>query len=193
LSAFGVKRTYMLARLGSFYGLGIRRIGRIDEDSHAGSFRYQLMQELQLLCRQFGLKKLTPVRLAPGRARLATRPSRTGSSATMNMSGAVAVAAFAAKMAAVLPPASITATCRRMSSAISFRHAIELIFRPAVDDRGVVAFHIAGFCEALAESAQTIPQRLGRARVETPDHRHRRLLRARRERPRDRCHAAERG
>jgi hypothetical protein len=41
----------------------------------------------------------------------------------------------------------------------------------------------AGF-EASAKSAQTIRQRLRRPGVEQPDHRHRRLLRARRERPR---------
>ena len=42
------------------------------------------------------LKKLTPVRLPPGRARLATRPSLTGSSATMKTMGIVVVAALAA-------------------------------------------------------------------------------------------------
>ena len=42
------------------------------------------------------LKKLTPVRLPPGRARLATRPSLTGSSPTRKTIGMVVVAALAA-------------------------------------------------------------------------------------------------
>ena len=49
------------------------------------------------------LKKLIPVRLPPGRARLATRPSLTGSSPTMKTMGIVVVAALAANAAAVPP------------------------------------------------------------------------------------------
>ena len=45
------------------------------------------------------LKKLIPVRLPPGRARLATRPSLTGSSATAKTMGIVVVAALAANAA----------------------------------------------------------------------------------------------
>src|SRR5262245_34167532 len=41
-------------------------------------------------------KKLTPVRLPPGRARLETRPSLTGSSPAVNTMGIVAVADLAA-------------------------------------------------------------------------------------------------
>src|SRR5262245_1760395 len=63
-----------------------------------------------------------------------------------------------------------------------FRHPIELIFRPA---------HVAGFCEALAKSAQTLRNGVRRGDAEEPNHRHGRLLRVRRERPR--CRAAEQG
>jgi hypothetical protein len=51
--------------------------------------------------------------IAPGArpwARLATRPSATGSSVTLNTSGIVAVAAFAANAGAVPPVAIMTAT-----------------------------------------------------------------------------------
>src|SRR5262245_5720134 len=47
------------------------------------------------------LKKLMPVRLPPGRGRLVTRPSRTGSSGTMKRIGIVVVAALAAGAAVV--------------------------------------------------------------------------------------------
>src|SRR5262249_44046651 len=62
--------------------------------------------------------QLMPVRLPPGRARLATRPSLPGSSPTPNTIGIVVVAALAASEG-TLPAVAITATCRRTRSAIS--------------------------------------------------------------------------
>src|SRR5215472_11462437 len=53
-------------------------------------------------------KKLTPVTLPPGRARLATRPSLTGSVPLPKTMGIVVVAAFAASAAGVLQ--TMTAT-----------------------------------------------------------------------------------
>jgi len=61
-------------------------------------------------------RKLTPVTLPAGWLRLATSPSRTGSSPVANTIGMVVVAAFAAS-AAALPAAMITAACRRTRSA----------------------------------------------------------------------------
>jgi aerobic-type carbon monoxide dehydrogenase small subunit (CoxS/CutS family) len=59
-------------------------------------------------------------------------------------------------------------------------------------DRHVLAFDVAGVFEALAKSAQTVPHhRVRRPDVEPPDHWHRWLLRARRERPRRRRRAAK--
>ena len=80
---------------------------------------HQLAQQLQPLCRQLAdRRKLTPVTLPPGRLRLATRPSLTGSSPTPKTIGIVAVAALAASAAGV-PVATITATWRRTRSAAS--------------------------------------------------------------------------
>ena len=64
------------------------------------------------------------------------------------------------------------------------RQPIELILGPAVFDRHVLALDIAGVFEALTKSAQTLRVAVGRYGAEESDHRHRRLLRARRERPR---------
>src|SRR5262249_38124608 len=58
---------------------------------------------------------------------------------------------------------------------------------PAVVDRYVLALDIACLSETLAKRAQTLDNRLGRSDFEKPYHRHRRLLRARRERPRRRA------
>src|SRR5262249_27192069 len=65
------------------------------------------------------LKKLMPVALPPGRARLATRPSLTGSSGTVKTIGIVVVAALAASAGSEPPVATITATCRRINSVTS--------------------------------------------------------------------------
>ena len=52
---------------------------------------------------------LTPVRLAPGWLRLATRPSLTGSPPVMKMIGIVVLAALAARAETPPPPVAITA------------------------------------------------------------------------------------
>jgi hypothetical protein len=67
-----------------------------------------------------------------------------------------------------------------------------LILGPAVYDRHILALDIAALFEALAECAQTVGHRIGRPAVKKSDHRHCRLLRARRERPRGCCAAKQR-
>src|SRR5262249_57218731 len=58
-----------------------------------------------------------------------------------------------------------------------------LALGPAVFDRHVLALDEARVCQALAERPQSFRDRIGRSGVQIPDHRHRRLLRPRRERP----------
>ena len=135
------------------------------------------------------LKKLMPVALPPGRARLATRPSWTGSSPTPKTIGIVAVAALAA-------------SARRAAGRGDHGHlaadqighqrrqAIVLALQPVVLDRHVLAFDVAGFVEAFAERGHKARGGIGRPASDKPDHRQRRLLRARRERP-SRRRAAE--
>ena len=124
-----------------------------------------------------------PVALPPGRARLATRPSWTGSSPTPKTIGIVAVAALAASAGRVagrgdhghLSADQIGHQCRQ---------AIVLALQPVVLDRHVLAFDVAGFVETFAERGHIARGGIGRPVVDKPDHRQRRLLRARRERPR---------
>ncbi len=63
------------------------------------------------------VRKLTPVALPFGFARLLTRPSLTGSSATLNTIGIIEVAALAASAAGMPPTVIITATRRPTNSA----------------------------------------------------------------------------
>src|SRR5262249_6765529 len=66
------------------------------------------------------------------------------------------------------------------------RQSIILAFRPAIFDLDVLAFDISCLFQSLAERTQAdrVSGQVRRCAAEEPDHRHRRLLRARRERPR---------
>src|SRR5258708_7112491 len=61
--------------------------------------------------------------------------------------------------------------------------SVGLVLRPAILDRHILALDVAGFTKALAEYGQIPPCTIDRPDAEEPDHRHRRLLRASRERP----------
>src|SRR5262249_26596100 len=63
------------------------------------------------------------------------------------------------------------------------RQSIHSTFCPAVFNADIAVLDIAGLNEALPERRNGIFECSGRSAVEEPDHRHRRLLRARRERP----------
>ena len=60
------------------------------------------------------------------------------------------------------------------------RHPLILALGPAVLDRDVAALDEASFLQALAEAGDEMRERTGRRGTEEPNHRHRRLLRARR-------------
>src|SRR5215475_2313043 len=67
---------------------------------------------------------------------------------------------------------------------------IVLVLRPAILDHDILALDVAGFANALPECGQIACTISKRRAAEKSDHRHRRLLRARRERP-CRCCATE--
>jgi hypothetical protein len=103
----------------SQHGLGICRVGGIDEHGNASGCGHQLTQKLQPLRRQLNAEKLIPVALPPGRPRLATTPSLTGSSGMVKTVGIVVVAALAASTGTEPSVATITETCLRTNSAAS--------------------------------------------------------------------------
>jgi hypothetical protein len=63
------------------------------------------------------------------------------------------------------------------------RQSVVLTFRPAVFDHDVLAFDIVRFLQTLVERRDLLAQLSGRCGIEEPDHRHRRLLRPRRQWP----------
>jgi len=69
------------------------------------------------------------------------------------------------------------------------RQSIIVTLCPAVFDRQVLALDVAGFFQALSERCHGVCDCARRYVTEEADHRHRRLLRARGERPGNYCPA----
>src|SRR6516162_7029778 len=67
--------------------------------------------------------------------------------------------------------------------------SVVLVLSPAILDRHILALDVAGFTKALAECGQKACTIDWRRAAKEPNHRHRRLLRTHRERPR--CRAAD--
>src|SRR5262249_13179535 len=133
-------------------------------------------------------KLVTPVRLPPGRFRLATSPTLARVAPTPKDDG-------------ILPIPPLAPTCRSIAAGRhnhghltvnqfgrKHRQSIILAFRPAIFDLDVLAFDISCLFQSLAERTQAdrVSGQVRRCAAEEPDHWHRGLLRARRERPRNR-------
>jgi hypothetical protein len=105
--------------------------------------------------------------------------------------GIVVVADLAAS-AAGSEPAKMTATRWRANSGRLPRQAIVVALRPAVFDGDGLALDISRLTQGLAQRGQTRRVVVPRLAAEISDHRHRRLLPTRGERPRRRSGAEER-
>ena len=126
-----------------------------------------------------------PVALPPGRFTLATRPSATGSPPTAKTTGMDETAFLTIFTSPSPPPTNTIATRWRTSSAANASRAIDATFRPAVFDRDVLTFDVAGFRQSLPERRNQMSIRCKRSCADEADHRHR-LLRTRGARPRNR-------
>src|SRR5262245_13193771 len=130
-----------------------------------------------------------PVRLPPGRARLATRPFPSGSAASAKTIGMTEVACFAATIGTVAA-VTMTSTLSRTSSAASSAARELGPLCPAYLDRDVAALDPTEFVQPLDKNGQPLPLGRRRGRTQVPDGRQLRLLRARSNRPRD-CRATD--
>src|SRR6516165_7284658 len=96
-------------------------------------------------------KKLIPVRFPPGRARLATRPSLTGSSPTPKTTG-ICGRSFGCKRSKVAGWRGDNGDATTHQVSHEHRKAIELPIQPMVLHRYVLALDVAGFVKAVAKS-----------------------------------------
>src|SRR5215813_9264105 len=128
--------------------------------------------------RRFGCRradaKLTPVILPPGRLRLVTRPLSIGSPPLTNTIGMVEVAVWTARIAVFGPTITATWRCTRSAASAGSR---------AKFDRDVVAVDKPGFPQAVTECRYPVNGIGSRGGIKETDHRYRRSLRVRRERP----------
>jgi len=97
-------------------------------------------------------KLVTPVTLPPGRLRLATQPSCTGSRLVVNTMGIVVVAALAGNSAT--PFGAITSTLRRTKSAASAGKRLYCPSAQQVLYGYVAALDVTGFAYSLAKCGQ---------------------------------------
>ena len=126
---------------------------------------------------------VTPVTLPPGRLRLATRPSsnRVGAQFKDDRNGRGRRLCRQRRRSAGRGNHGHL-TMNQISR--HRRQPIILVLRPAIFDRDVAAFDVAGFAQPFEKSGQLPRVIFGRSRIDKPNHRHRRLLRTRRQRPR---------
>jgi hypothetical protein len=122
------------------------------------------------------------VALPPGRLRLATRPSATGSAPTENdRNGRSRRFRHSGRRGA-----SGRRDQRHLLADQIDGHGRQLLVfvgGPAIFDGDILAFDEARVGKSLAKGGEPFGVLVARARVQESDHRHRRLLRERRERP----------
>ena len=101
--------------------------------------------------------------------------------------GIVEVAALAASAEGGPPAAISTATCSGDEFGGEVTQLLIATFRPPKRDHQILSLDKSGFAQPVAERGDETCGFSGRAGAKKPDHRHGRLLRARRQRPRRRA------
>src|SRR5262249_1921071 len=131
-----------------------------------------------------------PVTLPPGRLRLATRPSFTGSVPAAEDDWYRCGCRLGGDCREAVADDDRDLTANKIGR--QFRQSIGLMLSPTELDGDVPALDVACFLETIAECSCKRCPRVSRRAVQVSDHRHRRLLRARRERPCRRSAAEQR-
>jgi hypothetical protein len=104
----------------------------------------------------------------------------------VNTIGIIEVAALAARAEASLPVAAITATLRPIRSAAIAGSRSSWPCAQQYSIATFLALDITGLVHPLEKRGHQVRVLVRRLAIEEPDHRHRGLLRARRNRPRNR-------
>ena len=164
-------------------GLGGRSIGRIDEHGNTNGLGHQVMQQPQPLGRHLAGEKIDAGRVAagPGEAGDKTKLDRVFADAEDDRDRRCC--SFGRERSGRDAGRGDHGHTAADQIGHQCRQAIVLALQPVVLDRHVLAFDVAGFVEAFAERGHIARGGIGRPAVDKPDHRQRRLLRARRERP----------
>src|SRR5262249_53161410 len=161
--------------------LGIWSV-RTYQNGNRGRSRHELAKQLQSLRSQHGAEKAHPgdVAARPVEARDEAVPHRIGSRREDDRHRGGC--GLSRKRRIVVADDRRYPTADQIGGQI--RQPIKVIFRRVVFDRDVPTIDVAGFLQALAERGYEMRSVGERRAAEESDYRHRRLLRARRERPR---------
>src|SRR5262249_15228110 len=169
--------------------LRARRIGRIDENGDTGHCGHQLAQKFQPLGHQFAHDEIDSgeVTARPGEAGNESELDRVVRDRKHDRNGCGRRLGCESRSGA----AGRDDDGNTLANQIGRQtwQSVELVLGPAVFDRDVLAFGIACLLQSLQKSARSLGRR---HRAEKADYRHRRLLRAYRERPRRRCASKQR-
>jgi hypothetical protein len=179
-------------RLGIVQGRIALGIGRVHQHGYSLCRRHQLVQKLHALSHQLGGEEVDAGDIAAGSIeagyepllhRVATHGENDGDRGGRCLGRERRGRAARCDDHAHFAPHEIGG---------QFGEPPVLALRPVELERDVLVDVVAALGEAFAESGHLRRPLGGRAGVDEADHRHRRLLRARRERPRDRRAADER-
>src|SRR5215813_7276092 len=184
------QQTARLLRV-SCSGLGEIRTGRIYEHADRGGIGNHFVQQLKLLRHQEGVEIAYPCDVPAWSIEAGDKPKLYGIGPSLehdrNRRGR-SLGSECGRGAGLGnhsdPPAD------KISG--QGRQSIVMFLRPAVFDRDILPLDIAGFLKTFTEGGHKERVSSGRSAAEESDHRHRRLLRARRERPHDRRAAEQR-
>ena len=121
--------------------------------------------------------------LPPGRLRLGTRPTRTGSLTAENTTGMVRVRSFSSERRGGAAGRKQGGHAQVNEFGRQNRQPVVVALRPAKGDHDILPLDESRCTETLPEGCHDARGISGRTAAEKPDHRHRRLLRARCERP----------
>ena len=119
------------------------------------------VQQFEPLRRQFVPNASTPVTLPPGRVRLATRPSLTGSAAGAKTIGIVGGRRFG-RAATAVPPCSNHGDLRRDQFGRQRRQSIVLPSAQRYSIATLLALDIAQFAQAAGEMRRRSSRPIGR-------------------------------
>ena len=161
-------------------------IGRVDEQGNATCSGHKLMQNAESFCQQLANDEIEPGRISarPCEARDKTKFDWIVSDTEHDRDGRGGL--FGRKRRG-----GATRHCDHIHSAADqiggqSRQSIIMTVRRSIFQHYVLAFHVAGFGKTLQKWSQVLLaiDRRGGASIKDSNHRHRRLLRARRHRPR---------
>ena len=170
------------ASCASFRDIGTRKVWIVEHGNIGGFGTTSCNNASRFACRADAIQ-LMPVTLPPGRPRLATRPASIGSSPLRKT---IRIAVFVAP-GCLRRSTSAGRDDHRYLTANQLRRqpwqSVGLTLRPAVFDGHIPSLNVASLTQAPVKCGHKAGKWTRRSTTEESDHRHRRLLCARGERP----------